>query len=155
MDNVSKLGHSRSFHTPSNSLFCQPVQCEKTLNKEVLESSGIFIDVHLKWSLIFEISWIAILCIDIPLLKACRYILLMASYCSVSVLLDTYHFQQDKSIFLSPISSSSECSPTYGKYLNACLMFLHTGTRLSLEVNAHVTLRCVSNSEVCSQIMKA
>jgi len=64
----------------------------------------------------------------------------MASYCIVSALLDNYNFQQDKSIFLSPISSSSECSPSYGKYLNAYLMFLHTGTRLSLEVNANVTL---------------
>jgi len=64
----------------------------------------------------------------------------MASYCGVSALLDNYRFQQDKSIFVSPISSGSECSPSYGKYLNAYLMFLHTGTRLGLDVNAHVTL---------------
>jgi hypothetical protein len=79
-------------------------------------------------------SRVAILCIDIPLTKPCRYILLMASYCSVSTLLNNYHFQQDKSIFVSPISSSSKRSPSYGKYLNAYLMFLHTGTRLNLEV---------------------
>lgn len=64
----------------------------------------------------------------------------MASYCSMSALLDNYHMRQDKSVFVSPISSRSERSPSYGKYLNAYLMFLHTGTRFSLEVNAHVTL---------------
>jgi len=65
-------------------------------------------------------------------MKPFRYILLMASYCSVSAFLDNYRFQQDKSIFLSPISSSSECSSSYGKYLNAYLMLLHAGTRLGL-----------------------
>jgi hypothetical protein len=79
----------------------------------------------------------------------------MASYSSLSALLDNYHLRQDKSIFVSPISNRYECSPSHVKYLNAYLMFLHTRTRLSLEVNAYVTLRCVSNSKVCRQFIKA
>jgi len=85
-------------------------------------------------------------------MKQCRYILLMASYCSVSALLDNYHLRQDKSIFLSPVNSHSECSPSYGKYLNAYLMFLHTKKQESAE--KLMFMCCVSNSKVCSQFIK-
>jgi hypothetical protein len=88
-------------------------------------------------------------------MKPCRYILLMASCYSASALLDNYHMRQDKSVFVSLISSRSECSPSFGKYVNAYLMFLYTGTSFSLEVNSHVTLWRVSNSKVCIQKMKA